>query len=238
MESVWQMFKFSFLPCTMFNIVWKCILWYSLLVQTPAFCCLSSYLMSWDNILFVMLSNMLSKLNFVNPITFALYGVGTGKEVCSVFWLGCSKESWSHNSPAPRRNPVFSESSGEQWRSYWTTPKFALSWDLDRIHQQTAETGQASCVSVLITTVRQQDSNSMEHSPWETDSCPASWDVSYLLWNPKFHYHVHNSPPLDILSQLNLVHNFTLYVFNSHFNIIFSSIPSSSNGSLSFRFSM
>jgi hypothetical protein len=67
----------------------------------------------------------------------------------------------------------------------------------------------------------------MEQSPsWEANSYTAS-QIPRLLWNPKFHYHVHSGPPvLPMLSQMNLIHTITPYFFMIHFSIILSSTPS------------
>jgi hypothetical protein len=53
----------------------------------------------------------------------------------------------------------------------------------------------------------------MEHSlSWEVDSQSYSQEIISLSWKPKVHYHVYNTLHLGhILSQLNPVHNLTLY---------------------------
>jgi len=78
----------------------------------------------------------------------------------------------------------------------------------------------------------------MQQSPsWEANSHSTSQEVPHLLWNPKVHYHVHNSPPLvPIVSQMNPV-NILPYLPEVHRNIICPSTARSSEWSLSFRFS-
>jgi hypothetical protein len=69
--------------------------------------------------------------------------------------------------------------------------------------------------------------NSMEQSPsWKADSHSASQEIPCLLCNAKFHYRVHNIPPLvPVLSHMNPVHTFPTYFPNNHSNIIFASTP-------------
>jgi hypothetical protein len=81
--------------------------------------------------------------------------------------------------------------------------------------------------------------NSMEQSPfWEANSLSASQEITCLLANPKFHYRVHNSPPLvPVLSQTIPVHNFPPYFPKIYYNTILLFMPIPSEWCLPFRFS-
>jgi hypothetical protein len=53
-------------------------------------------------------------------------------------------------------------------------------------------------------------SNSVEQNPCETDGCSASQEIPSLLWNWKFHFRNHKSPPpYSVLIQMKPVHILT-----------------------------
>jgi hypothetical protein len=75
---------------------------------------------------------------------------------------------------------------------------------------------------------------SMGQSPWEVNSHSASQEIPRLLWNPKVHYRVRNSPPLTpVLSQMHPVHSFPSYFLKIHSNII---LPSTFRSSMWLQF--
>jgi hypothetical protein len=61
-----------------------------------------------------------------------------------------------------------------------------------------------------------------ELSPsWEAANCAATQELPSNLWNPKFLYRVHKSPPLaPILNQIDLVHTIPFYLSKIYFNIV------------------
>jgi len=66
----------------------------------------------------------------------------------------------------------------------------------------------------------------------------ASQQIPHIVWSSKFIYRVHKIPPLvPILSQLHPLHPFLPDFPEINSNIIFPSMPRSSDWSLPFRFS-
>jgi hypothetical protein len=76
----------------------------------------------------------------------------------------------------------------------------------------------------------------MELSPSrEADNCAANHEFPNNIWNPMIHYRIHKSPPLiRILSQVNPIHNISIYLTKINFNIVHIHTSSSSQWPLSF----
>jgi len=66
------------------------------------------------------------------------------------------------------------------------------------------------------------DNSYTEQSPsWDADSYSVSQEISRPLRNPKIHYRIHKSPPLDsVLSHIYPVHSFPSYISEIiHFSV-------------------
>jgi hypothetical protein len=71
----------------------------------------------------------------------------------------------------------------------------------------------------------------------EANRFEASQEISPILWYPKVHCRIHNSPPpVPILSQPSLVHTPTSHFMKNHLKIILRSTPGSPQWSPFLRF--
>ena len=72
---------------------------------------------------------------------------------------------------------------------------------------------------------------------WEANQFSASQAIPHILWNPKFHYGIHKSPPpVSILSHIDPVQANISHCLKFYLNIILPSGPGSSKWSLSLSF--
>jgi hypothetical protein len=60
----------------------------------------------------------------------------------------------------------------------------------------------------------------MEQSRQEPNSRSDGQEIPHRLFNPKVHYRVHKSLPLDPILQMNPPHTLEPYVFIIHYNIV------------------
>ena len=74
----------------------------------------------------------------------------------------------------------------------------------------------------------------MQQSPsWEASVTSASQEIIFIWWNPKVHYRIHKGrPTLPILSKIDPIHVSPFDLLKNHFNIVFPTIPTSSEWSL------
>jgi len=78
---------------------------------------------------------------------------------------------------------------------------------------------------------------SMEQSPsWEANRFSASKEIPRILWNPKVHYRIPNSPICPYPEPARSSPPPTSYFLKIHLNIIFPSTSGSPKRSLSLRF--
>jgi len=146
-----------------------------------------------------------------------------------------SKNTWNYTSTPPIRlyGMVLSSSTGTP------LPYFMISaLDPNHVPLQKLGPSKLSIPHLCNWSLCNWTNSRQQTTSWEANGRSATQKIPRLLLNPKVHYHVHNSPPMDpILSNMNPVHNFQLYFPKVPSNITFPSMCRCSKWSLPFRFS-
>jgi hypothetical protein len=95
-----------------------------------------------------------------------------------------------------------------------------------KVRRSSGELSVQPHLTIVTTSLTRLTSVLRRITPWSRvllakfDSYSASQENSLLLWNPKVHYRVHNSPSLvPILSQTHPVNTFQPYFPKIHFNV-------------------
>jgi hypothetical protein len=96
--------------------------------------------------------------------------------------------------------------------------KYLCTWTFEKYMRQLTALDNTAVCTYLLTYLLTELSPS-----WKAANCATPQELPSILWNPKVHHRVHNSPPLVlILSQIDRVHTIPSYLSKIYFNIVHS----------------